>query len=73
MGEPEAIEAKFAHVHSKRVWWLSVVVVVTCCCVISVCIHVHACACHLYKCTYMCMCYLSVFSLYYFQFKGCTS
>ena len=48
MGEPEAIEAKFAHVHSERVWWLSVVVVVTCRFVISVCIHVHARACHVH-------------------------
>ena len=48
MGEPEAIDTKFAHVHSERVWWLSVVVVVTCSGVMSVYIHVYiyACACH---------------------------
>ena len=52
MGEPEAIDNKFAHVHSECVWWLSVIIVVTCSGVMSVCVHVHAFACA-YTCVHV--------------------
>ena len=77
MGEPETIDTKFAHVHSERVWWLSVVVYSGYVQWRNVCVHlcVYICMCVSFTSIimYICRCSLYVFSLYYFYFKGCIS